>query len=83
MAGTLGAAAAVVAGYLLLAGTDLPGLRRQPDRRGEFWATVALLIVGLAVTLLLTLGFTPPSIWLVVQALFRPAGSIFFMPAGA
>lgn len=72
----------VTAAYLLLAAVDLPGLHKRPECRGEFWAAAALFGVGLAMVLMFALGFSPPSLWEGMQALFRPVGTILFTAPG-
>lgn len=73
-----GLAALAVIVYGGLAALELPGLWGREDRRGELWSVLALLTLGLAYALAVLLGFGPPSPWPVVQAIFKPLGTILF-----
>lgn len=70
------------AAYLAMAAVELPALWSQPERRGERWAVIVLLLLGLALAVVVTLRLQPPSAWRAIEALFKPIGTQLFKPKG-
>jgi len=72
----------VVAGHLAIAAVELPSMWGKRTMRGEFWAVVVLLVLGVVAAVLITLQYRPISPWQVIEALFKPIGTILFKPKG-
>lgn len=68
----------VVVAYLGIGAVDLPSLWGDRNRRGEFWAVLVLLVLGLGLATLITLGYRPVSLWKVVAIIVKPIGTLLF-----
>jgi hypothetical protein len=71
-----------VAAHLAIAVVELPGLWGKRTMRGEFWTVIVLLLLGAVAAFLICLQYRPISPWKVIEALFKPIGTILFKPKG-
>lgn len=67
--------------FVTLALLTLPPLWRQTTERLCFWVATALYAVGYLSAIALELGYNLLAIWPIVDAIFRPIGSLLFTPA--
>lgn len=69
-----------VVAHLGMAAVDLPALWARQDRRREFWVVTILLLIGLALSIPLVLGYRPVSVYRLIEAIFKPIGTLLFKP---
>lgn len=68
----------VVVAHLGMAAVDLPGLWGRHDKRREFWAVVALLLIGVALAMATVTESLPVSAFKLIQWIVEPIGTLLF-----
>lgn len=72
----------VIVAHLGMAAVEVPALWGGQNRRPELWTVIGLLLLGLGLGLMVVLDYRPISVFKLIEAIFKPIGTVLFKAKG-
>jgi hypothetical protein len=67
-----------LASHVAMAAVELPALWGKQRMRGELWTVVGLLLLSTLLAVFAIFEYKPVTPWKVIEAIFKPIGTLLF-----